>query len=697
MLVLPVSLLALLVSSRTAEAAGASHHLIKQRLAEEGDAQFHGAQKLLSELHNARLARLRAQQRRREADDIPPTTRAVLEELAAVQNHDEFPQGRHESIFSQGEHDDSMMLVQIPEVEGEHKEGGKKTKWGQQWRHGSGSSSRRRSSSKKDSSRSSHKKAVPDAQGEELSATSLPTLDGYHSKSGDSAQPPDDDTADRLGGSAASSAPEDGEATSSNVEDEDAVADQHTDEDSQEIEDAGQDVEDENEDAVDTEDAEKSIPVAEMSADAQGPVVDHHAAALEAVEGDKTSSDSSDSSRSSRSRSSSSSEISSRRNSGTDAVSTARPEGPASGTEAEGDRVSQKAGLHATEGGGQTEETEESRGAQLPTRSGHLDDPPDSASLVSQGGYFAFMTAFRKLQCPRLLTSMLLWGALTWLVSIYYYQQKPHPPRLDPEGVNVALHDRERLDKQRWRFGLLECFQSPTICLMSFFCCPLRWADNMRMAGISSYFAALGLLWTLAFFGIVTKGLGLALLLAAMVHNRMRLRRMFDIPSGTCINVFQDIFAYMACCCCAVAQEARQLEEAYLARHPAVRPGLAAAGIFTGAVAAPSRKKALLFQGGKGGSSKGFGGKGFSGRQDCTQLQCADNHAALAAEGHSAETGDGGTMATMTQDGSNTASPVEFLPADYPFWVVPRQVPLTAQGGKVSNGKGGVNADSSQG
>lgn len=166
--------------------------------------------------------------------------------------------------------------------------------------------------------------------------------------------------------------------------------------------------------------------------------------------------------------------------------------------------------------------------------------------------------------------SVVVWAALTMLFGCFYHHEKQHPPQMDPEGVNVSLHDRERLDRQRWRFGLFECAEVPSLCLFSFFCAPIRWADTMRMAGFMNFFSALALVIGCTLLGSLTLGVGFVFLFGLCVRFRLQMRKQFGIRSGLC-GVYTDVLAYIFCPWCSIAQEARQVEEAYLARHASVR------------------------------------------------------------------------------------------------------------------------------
>jgi len=169
--------------------------------------------------------------------------------------------------------------------------------------------------------------------------------------------------------------------------------------------------------------------------------------------------------------------------------------------------------------------------------------------------------------------SVLVWAVLILLLGVFYHHGKLHPPKLDPEGVNVSLHDRERLDRRRWRFGLCECMEVPSLCLFSFCCAPLRWADTMRMAGFLNFFAALAIAVGLAVLGSFSLGMGFFALVGVCVHYRRRMRAKYDIHSHFCgsSSELTDVLAYLFCPWCSIVQEARQMEEAYLARHASVQ------------------------------------------------------------------------------------------------------------------------------
>jgi Cys-rich protein (TIGR01571 family) len=240
-------------------------------------------------------------------------------------------------------------------------------------------------------------------------------------------------------------------------------------------------------------------------------------------------------------------------------------------------------GVHATATSGKTQNKDEplmplssprhDSGQSVPHRTSGKAAGPSRLQLIEAWGSQHLTLRSQVVRyATRGAFSILLWAVLVMLAGLFYHHEKQHPPRLDPEGVNVSLHDRERLDRQRWRFGLLECTEVPLLCAFSFLCSPLRWADTMRMAGFMNYFSALALVVGLTVLGYLTLGIGFIALIAVAVHYRQLMRQKFDIRSQSCGSTYtSDVLAFVFCPWCSIVQEARQLEEAYLARHASVR------------------------------------------------------------------------------------------------------------------------------
>mmetsp|Transcript_38239 Transcript_38239/g.100146 ORF Transcript_38239/g.100146 Transcript_38239/m.100146 type:complete len:119 (-) Transcript_38239:72-428(-) len=104
---------------------------------------------------------------------------------------------------------------------------------------------------------------------------------------------------------------------------------------------------------------------------------------------------------------------------------------------------------------------------------------------------------------------------------------------------------------------------------MSFCCTGVRWADTARMAGWFTFWVAIALMAVVE-FGAVFGLLGWVMFTAVGMYFRQKTRVAFGMENGGatwCI----DCLCYAFCCCCAVAQEAQQYEDAWSAGHPVAK------------------------------------------------------------------------------------------------------------------------------
>eukprot|EP00927_Polykrikos_kofoidii_P072411 TRINITY_DN6852_c0_g1_i2.p1 TRINITY_DN6852_c0_g1~~TRINITY_DN6852_c0_g1_i2.p1 ORF type:complete len:353 (-),score=36.46 TRINITY_DN6852_c0_g1_i2:107-1138(-) len=153
-----------------------------------------------------------------------------------------------------------------------------------------------------------------------------------------------------------------------------------------------------------------------------------------------------------------------------------------------------------------------------------------------------------------LLISLLLWVAVMAMVAGLYAFVKPFPPPQLPGDFSLV--------EGEWQFPLCGCFEETNMCCFTFFLCPIRWADNMRMAGIMDFTTAMALslcgfalTWVWSIAGIIVP--------LVLVCFRQKLRAKFNIPSDTCCILAHDLCTAVFCGCCMVIQEGRQLEQAY--------------------------------------------------------------------------------------------------------------------------------------
>jgi len=137
-------------------------------------------------------------------------------------------------------------------------------------------------------------------------------------------------------------------------------------------------------------------------------------------------------------------------------------------------------------------------------------------------------------------------------------------------------HELELIDG-RWRFGLLDCCSDArTTCLVCW-CPAIRWADTIRMTGMLGFWTAFAIFMVLGVFSELTFGIAHIALLILLIVYRQRMRVLFKLGHGSCGTYIEDFLTYLCCGCCAIVQEARQLEEAYAVGHPVATAPRAAA------------------------------------------------------------------------------------------------------------------------
>lgn len=113
--------------------------------------------------------------------------------------------------------------------------------------------------------------------------------------------------------------------------------------------------------------------------------------------------------------------------------------------------------------------------------------------------------------------------------------------------------------QDRFNSGLFQCCDEPALTCVSLCCGPVRWADTMNMAGQMGFGLALAMY--LGIYGLNYILLPGSLILACIcAHKRQKLREHFMMPYGSCGSACEDFLTYLCCPCCAIVQEARQVE-----------------------------------------------------------------------------------------------------------------------------------------
>lgn len=131
--------------------------------------------------------------------------------------------------------------------------------------------------------------------------------------------------------------------------------------------------------------------------------------------------------------------------------------------------------------------------------------------------------------------------------------------------------------ENNFRFNLFGCINDPRMTLMVLCCAPLRWADTMDKANSNNktkrifmpYWPAI-LLWVILeavcvlfwCIGYASITASVATLIAVIigVYFRQKLRQKYRLPFANVKSYAEDVFAWFCCSCCAIIQEARQVE-----------------------------------------------------------------------------------------------------------------------------------------
>lgn len=160
-------------------------------------------------------------------------------------------------------------------------------------------------------------------------------------------------------------------------------------------------------------------------------------------------------------------------------------------------------------------------------------------------------------------------GAVFWVVLAVLFAIYHEKTKVWPTTGTLELKGEEQ---KEFKDGFWTCCEEPRMCMLSFCCPAVRWGDTMRMAGLLTPFAlAFAVFLSLSVLSSVF-GMLLAFLLAIVgAKYRQDLRAKFAISPGTAETWCLDFLAYCCCPCVAITQEARTVEAAWGANHPAVQ------------------------------------------------------------------------------------------------------------------------------
>lgn len=121
-----------------------------------------------------------------------------------------------------------------------------------------------------------------------------------------------------------------------------------------------------------------------------------------------------------------------------------------------------------------------------------------------------------------------------------------------------------QMNKNGFEFGLLsrkKCNVELAIC--SVFCLCIRWPSTVSndKLGLISFWPAFFIFACLEGFSGVFFGLLFLVQMVICVFFRQKIRSKYKLPHGTFHTYTEDCLSWTFCCCCAGAQEAKQLEK----------------------------------------------------------------------------------------------------------------------------------------
>jgi Cys-rich protein (TIGR01571 family) len=161
------------------------------------------------------------------------------------------------------------------------------------------------------------------------------------------------------------------------------------------------------------------------------------------------------------------------------------------------------------------------------------------------------------------LISSLIWCVFVVVFASLYRSNK---------AFSQAVSSRPEQDFNDWTSGPLDVCADWRVCCWSCWCPGIRWADNMDMLGIVSYWVGLSVFCGLVLLTTVPGGLLLWIVASLLwMSFRQQLRMKFDMEQNTLRTFAGDCLLYCCCWPFAIAQEARHIEEASRAAHKAVR------------------------------------------------------------------------------------------------------------------------------
>lgn len=160
-----------------------------------------------------------------------------------------------------------------------------------------------------------------------------------------------------------------------------------------------------------------------------------------------------------------------------------------------------------------------------------------------------------------ILLSLLIWISVLCVCAHYYNKQYEMP-----------VSDGSAGDFKMFKHNVFACHEEPGTCLLACFCPGMRWAQTMFLGGFLTFWGAFGMFTGSNMMSSFPGGEIFGLLMfGAMTFYRQKMRETFDMHEQGGCTILQDFCCFCWCTPCVITQEARQIEDAYKAGHPAMK------------------------------------------------------------------------------------------------------------------------------
>jgi len=146
--------------------------------------------------------------------------------------------------------------------------------------------------------------------------------------------------------------------------------------------------------------------------------------------------------------------------------------------------------------------------------------------------------------------------AIIILVAAVIYKKTMAMPARDMEKYS----ETNDFKGQDFKHGVFSCFEEPKLCLCTFCCWGIPWADTMDVVGLIGFWVGLTICIGTIFLDTLTGGISWFFMAAVFTYFRQQIRKQFEMKNET-TDLAIDYALWLCCPCCSVVQQARQALE----------------------------------------------------------------------------------------------------------------------------------------